>query len=553
MNHEGLPLGDRLADALVSQGLTRAFGLLGAGILRPVARLTRHHGFPFTNAAHENVAISMADGYARASSHTGVVMLAGGPALTNGLTSLVTARRASSPLLIVSPVVEPTTPNPFESLQALDQRRVLESIDVEMIEVGPGHETEEVIAELWETVRAERRPVVLAYSVDHQHAVGTGRPRADRAARPMVAATPAATIDAVVSALEGAERPLFVVGRGASHSGAVPAISELADRTGAAVGTTLQALGALSGRPDALGVVGGYASSRDVSILRSADCVIVFGASLNQFTADQGHSFAPDAEVICVDLHAGGNHDERDDLPARRRLRGDAAEVARSALARLESRTEPAWWAPLAAKAPVAPPPAPTACGAPFDPDAVCARIDQVAPVERTVVTDSSRSGAYAVQNLRIPDARSLLHMQDFLAVGGGLGAAIGAAIGRPGRLTVLVIGDGGMLMTLGDLRTVAACEQPLLIVVLDDGGFGTEAMVARHAGIPPEDSEHGDFDFVGAAAAAGVDAARLGSLDELDGIVRRVVESGRPLLLECPIPIEHVPRVYEHLLGNTD
>ncbi|HWK21107.1 MAG TPA: thiamine pyrophosphate-binding protein [Microbacteriaceae bacterium] len=552
MNHEGLPLGDRLTDALVSQGLTRAFGLLGAGILRPVARLTRHHGLPYTNAAHENVAISMADGYARASGDTGVVMLAGGPALTNGLTSLVTARRASSPLLIVSPVVEPTTPNPFESLQALDQRRVLESVGVEMVEVGPGPETEEVIAELWETVRAERRPVVLAYSVDHQHAVGTGPSSVARAPRSPVAATPVATIDAVVSALEQAERPLFVVGRGASHSGAVPAIGELADRTGAAVGTTLQALGALAGRPGALGIVGGYASPRDVPVLRSADCVIAFGASLNQFTADQGHSFAPDVEVICIDLGADEAQDERGAVPARRRLRGDAAEVARSALERLGPQPEPVWWASLLAEAPVAPPAAPVADGAPFDPDAVCARIDQAAPAERTVVTDSSRSGAYAVQNLRIPDARSLMHMQDFLAVGGGLGAAIGAAIGRPGRLTVLVIGDGGMLMTLGDLRTVAACEQPLLLVVLDDSGFGTEAMVARHARIPPEDSEHGDFDFVGAAVAAGVDAVRLGSLDELDGIVRRVVDSGRPLLLECRISIEHVPRVYEHLLGSS-
>jgi thiamine pyrophosphate-dependent acetolactate synthase large subunit-like protein len=78
-----------------------------------------------------------------------------------------------------------------------------------------------------------------------------------------------------------------------------------------------------------------------------------------------------------------------------------------------------------------------------LDPAAVCARLDDLLPAERVLVTDGGHSILYAVDHVGVPDPRALVHSIDFGATGAGLGSAIGAALGRPDHVTALFIGDG--------------------------------------------------------------------------------------------------------------
>jgi len=92
----------RVADTLVAEGIDTVFGLMGNGNLELIADLVDRHGIRYISARHESATVAAADGYARAGERIGVATVTHGPGLTNALTALVTAHRASTPLLLIA-------------------------------------------------------------------------------------------------------------------------------------------------------------------------------------------------------------------------------------------------------------------------------------------------------------------------------------------------------------------------------------------------------------------------------------------------------------------
>src|SRR5204863_8217332 len=91
-------------------------------------------------------------------------------------------------------------------------------------------------------------------------------------------------------------------------------------------------------------------------------------------------------------------------------------------------------------------------------------------PEQRTPVTDAGHFRGFPPMHLRVPDGRSFVMTQAFQSVGLGLATGLGAAIARPDRLTIAVVGDGGAMMALGELDSISAHGARVLVVVLDDG-----------------------------------------------------------------------------------
>jgi acetolactate synthase-1/2/3 large subunit len=143
---------------------------------------------------------------------------------------------------------------------------------------------------------------------------------------------------------------------------------------------------------------------------------------------------------------------------------------------------------------------------------------------------------------MRLFAPQSLLWMFDFGAVGSGLGAAAGAAVAQPDRTTVLFIGDGGLLMTLGDLDTVARERIPLLVVCLNDRAFGAEVMHMQAIGVPVEPARFPTPDLAEVARSVGWEAATVNELDDFDRLADRIANVDRPTFLNCLIyenPVE--------------
>ncbi|MGH7912059.1 MAG: thiamine pyrophosphate-dependent enzyme, partial [Candidatus Dormibacteraceae bacterium] len=182
-----------------------------------------------------------------------------------------------------------------------------------------------------------------------------------------------------------------------------------------------------------------------------------------------------------------------------------------------------------------------------IDPRTLSLAIDRLLPRERTVATDSGGFLAWPAQYLRVPDAAAFCFTQAFQAVGLGLASAIGAAVARPDRLTVAAVGDGGLLMGLADLETVARLGLRMVVLCYNDAAYGAEV---HHF----EPAERGrlvhfpDTDFAALARAVGMEGVTVRRETDLEAVASWARSDGRrPLLVDAKI----VPTVVAQFLQD--
>ena len=535
-----------IARAIAAEGTRHAFGLMGAGTIQVAHHLTDDEGVSYHAARHEAAAVGAADGYSRASGEVGVAMVTWGPAVTNTLTALTTARRGASPVVLVAgdTSTSPASRRPFAAgTQAVDPSRMFAAIDVPVVRCTPESVAEDV-AQAFAHARLRETPVALLVPVEYLQTrvpvtatgISTGFSQRDQAP------VDRGQIERAVELLRASERPVILAGRGALLSGAREALVDLAERTGALLSTSVRGVGLFDGHPYNTAIAGGLTPPGVAELLARADCVVSFGASLNAFTMKSGRLF-PAANVIHCDLNASAFHAHQ---PADAIICGDTRAVATALLDRLGPGDAPRAYRALADDAGLGPAmlrfdfPDVSREGA-LDPREVCRRLDAVLPAERTIVTDCGQFSEYPVETMTFQPG-GLLWMLDFGAVGSGLGAAIGAALGRPSRTTALFIGDGGFLMTMGELDLAIRDRVPLLVVCMNDRAYGSELYHMRDLGLPDEHALFETPDFAAVARAMGADAERITRLEQLDELGDRLRTLDAPLFLDCMLTQELLP-----------
>ena len=138
---------------------------------------------------------------------------------------------------------------------------------------------------------------------------------------------------------------------------------------------------------------------------------------------------------------------------------------------------------------------------------------------------------------LRVPRDAGFVFTQGFQSVGLGLATAVGAALARPDRPTVVAVGDGGLLMSLGELETVARLGVRLLVVVYDDAAYGAEVHHFGPAGQPVDLVQFPDTDLAAVSRGAGVPAVVLRGRDDLSAVARWAADGAPgPLLLHARV-----------------
>ncbi|MEN3284741.1 MAG: hypothetical protein V7607_5881 [Solirubrobacteraceae bacterium] len=307
--------------ALAHEGVRVVFGLLGSGNLT-VTNALRDAGAAFVAARHETGAVCMADGYARVSGQVACASVHQGPGLTNAITGLTEAAKSRTPIVLLA---ADTPASALRSNFRIDQDGLVEAVGAVAERV---HSAETAVADAVRAVRrarVERRAVVLMLPLDVQ-ALETDRasvvPLPPELAPPRPDDT---TLARVAHALADARRPAIIAGRGAVVAGAGPALRRLGELTDALLAASAVANGLFTGDPYDLGIAGGFASPTASRLLRDADVVLAFGASLNAWTTRHGTLLSLDAHVIQVDLdeEAIGAH-----RPIDIGLVGDARETA---------------------------------------------------------------------------------------------------------------------------------------------------------------------------------------------------------------------------------
>ncbi|TMC12151.1 MAG: thiamine pyrophosphate-binding protein [Chloroflexi bacterium] len=523
-----------IAEALSELGVRHAFGLLGSGNFEVTQGLV-DRGARFVASRHECGAIMMADAYARLTGRVGVCTVHQGPGVTNTVTGLTEAAKSRTPLLLLAADTPAASPR---SNFRVDQAGLAAAVGAAHERVASPETAVADVVRAWGRAVAERRPVLLSLPIDVQSAGVEPRPLPSPAPAPAAPAPDAGAVAAAADLLAAAERPLLIGGRGAVLAGARAPIEALAEAAGALLATSAVGNGLFAGSPWSLGISGGFATPLASELIRSADVLVAFGATLNMWTTRRGRLVSPDARVVQVDVDAdaiGAHH--RADVA----VVGDAAEVARALHAALGGRSRPAWRTPemrveIGRRRWRDEPYEDASDASRIDPRTLARELDDVLPDERLIAVDSGHFMGWLPMYCRVPDERGFVFTQAFQAVGLGLGTAIGAAVARPDRLTVAALGDGGALMSLPELETAARLALPMLVVVFNDAAYGAEVHHFGPEGFPVDLVEFPDTDFAALARAAGAEGATVRTVADLAVVRDWLGDRSLPLLLDVKV-----------------
>ncbi len=355
------------------------------------------------------------------------------------------------------------------------------------------------------------------------------------------------------------------------------------------------AKGLFGGSPWNLDVSGGFATPLAAELISEADVIVGWGCSLNMWTTRHGKLIGPRATVVQVDDDPAAIGAHR---PVHLGVPGDVAETARAVAEALGAGMPEA--GALEAGAPEAGAPGAGAPGAgvfgggvlggdgtrgepggearpvrdddwsgyrsaelrariarqgrwrdvPFkdesdgeriDPRALSIALDDLLPAERTVAVDSGNFMGYPSMYLSVPDEAGFCFTQAFQSIGLGLATAIGAAVARPDRLTVAALGDGGALMGVSELETVARLGLPLVVAVYDDEAYGAEVHHFGPDGDPLDTVRFPPADIAAIGRGFGFDGVTVRDVADLAPVRDWLAgPRERPLLIDAKVTSAH-------------
>jgi acetolactate synthase I/II/III large subunit len=552
---------EAMAEALVAEGTEVIFGLLGGDNDNLVHRLVEM-GVRYVPVRHEQGAVGMADGYSRATGRPGVATVTLGPGVTNAATPMTAARLSGSSVLVLigdkrpgdgyddrfgnmmiehHPLLAATIGNYIELSSIRNLGRALQEC-FRQLRLGAGPIA---LNTQWPVLDAAEVPDGWRYVPSQSVLPAPSRIQPDQQA-----------LSRAAELLAAAERPVLIGGLGALRAGAGEAIAALAERAGALLATTLPARGLFDAEPFSLGVSGGFALAGARDMLSEADLVIGFGASLNSYTLDRGRLYTK-AQIVRVEHDSRRAADPGTGVGGDMDLVivGDARLTAEALTGQLPERAGPGWrtgelraaiaridgWRDVAF----------TEHADCVDPRLVTKIANEVLPADRLVVIDIGQFMAVPAMHMRVSSAGDLILPWRLGAIGQALPAAVGAALGRPDRLTVLFVGDGGIMTTLAELETAARCGIPLLVLVIDDGGYGAERYANVTVGRPSDLVDFENPDFTGIAAAMGLRAFCARSEGELREILGGITPLDRPALVRVIVDRDVYSTELFRLQGN--
>ncbi len=529
-----------IAQALVDLEVDPLFGLMGDGNLYMVDSYVRDGKGTYIRAVHEAGAVLMALGYAQVSGRLGVATVTHGPALTNTMTALVEGVKCAIPMVLLA---GDTSVEDRGHLQKIDQRELVTATGAGFEPLRTPDTVAEDVTRAFHRALAEKRPIVLNMPIEFQWLDAAYEKATLRFPAVRSATVSSEDMNNAIGIIASARRPVVLAGRGAMADEARASIIRFAERIEAPLATTLRGKGLFQNEPFNLGIFGTLSHSVANDAITGSDCVISFGASFNKYTAGLG-SLVKNKRIIQVNPEA---REIGRFTPADAGLVGDPGLIADAMVALLDEaeipgsggRTEE-----LRKQLDEYQPETRMAGSAPragtVDMLELLHTLNGSFPEDRVFVTDAGRFLRSTWPVIDVQHPRHYVHTLGFASIGLGVGEAIGAAVAARGeRPTLLVTGDGGLMLSgLSELSTAARENLDLVIVVCNDGSYGAEYRQFRSKNMDPGMSLLEWPEFAPVAEALGVPSLTVRSSDELQSAMEAMStrDRRRPLLIDVKL-----------------
>ena len=523
-----------VVECLKEQGVDTVFGYPGGSILNIYDALYKHQDeITHILTSHEQGAAHAADGYARATGKVGVCLATSGPGATNLVTGIATAYMDSIPMVAITCNVGVSLLG-RDSFQEIDITGVTMPITKYNFIVKDITKLASVIRRAFVIARSGRPGPVLvditkdvtanSYDYEYQEPEQTTR---------QTDTIEEADIELALMMIKSSEKPFILVGGGANLADAGDEVRVFAGKVQAPVGDTLMGKGAFDGTHELYtGMVGMHGTKASNFGITECDLLIVVGARFSDRVTGNTAKFAKNARILQLDIDpAEINKNIRTDAS----VIGDLKIILRRINARLDPQNHDEWvnhverlkdMYPLSYKKDALTGPA------------VVEAIYEATQGDAIIVTEVGQHQMWAAQYYKYKNSRTLLTSGGLGTMGFGLGAAIGAKMGRKDKKVFNIAGDGCFRMNMNEIATATRYNIPVIQVVVNNHVLGmvrqwqTLFYGKRYSHTILNDH----VDFVKVAEAMGAKAYRVTGKEELQAALKEAMELDIPVVIDCQI-----------------
>ena len=523
-----------VVECLKEQGVDTVFGYPGGAILNIYDALYKHQDeITHILTSHEQGASHAADGYARATGKVGVCLATSGPGATNLVTGIATAYMDSIPVVAITCNVGVSLLG-RDSFQEIDITGVTMPITKYNFIVKDITKLADVLRRAFQIAKSGRPGPVL---VDITKDV-TAASCEYEAKEPVTIARQVDTIteedlERALLMIRKSQKPFIMVGGGAILSDAAEEVRTFANKLQAPVADTLMGKGAFDGTHELYtGMVGMHGTKTSNFGITECDLLVVIGARFSDRVVGNASKFAKNAKILQIDIDPA---EINKNIETDASIIGDVKMILRKLNARLDPQNHDEWVAhiermkdmyPLHYNKEVLTGPA------------IIEGIYNVTQGDAIIVTEVGQHQMWAAQYYKYKNPHTFLTSGGLGTMGYGLGAALGAKMGKKDKKVFIIAGDGCFRMNMNEIATATRYNIPIIEVIINNHVLG---MVRQW-----QDLYYGkryshtilndQVDFVKLAEAMGAKAYRVTKKEELEPVLKEAMELDIPVVIDCQI-----------------
>jgi len=536
--------------ALADQDVDLLFGYPGGAVLPIYDEMFKQNALRHYLVRHEQGAVHAAEGYARSTGKVGVVLVTSGPGATNAVTGLTDALMDSIPVVCITGQVA-THLIGNDAFQECDTVGITRPCTKHNYLVKDINDLARVMHEAFYVAQSGRPgPVVVDIPKDIQFAKGpyvSPNQITHKSYRPAVKGDQQAIREAV-DLIASAKRPVFYTGGGVINSGpkASALLREFVGLTGYPITSTLMGLGAFpAADPKWLGMLGMHGTYEANNAMHDCDVMINIGARFDDRITGRLDAFSPGSKKIHIDIDPSSiNKNVRVDIP----IIGDVAHVLEEMVSvwrrrapEIDQDALKSWWNQIGEWR------GRQSLGFKNRKDVIMPQYAVQRLYELTkdkdtyITTEVGQHQMWAAQHYHFEDPNRWMTSGGLGTMGYGLPAAIGVQTAHPDALVIDIAGEASILMNMQEMSTAVQYNLPVKIFILNNEYMGMVRQWQEliHGGRYSHSYSEALPDFVKLAEAYGAKGLRATKPDQLDDLIKEMVETPGPVIFDCCVSKE--------------
>ncbi len=520
-------------------GVDTLFGYPGGAVIPLYDALYEvREDFTHVRTSHEQGASHAADGYARVTGKVGVCIATSGPGATNTITGIANAYMDSVPMLVITGQV-PTNLLGRDSFQEIDIVGVTNPITKHNYLVKDIQDLEDTLKKAFHIAKSGRPGPVLVdipkdifltnidyKEIDNQEFmdfVDNKLKNEDCYDDEL--------IELIADKINKSKKPVIYAGGGVIISGNSGQLVELAEKNDIPVTNSLMGLGSIPRNHKlSLGMVGMHGFREANLAVHNSDLVLAIGARFSDRVIGKPDNFAKKAQIIHIDVDES---EVSKNIAVDNYAVGDMSIILKKIIKLVEEKERTEWLEEIESFKVVT-----EVNSEEFTPQNILKLASDIFEEEAIVATDVGQHQMWTAQNWNFLYPNTFVTSGGLGTMGFGLGAAIGAQMGKPEKRTILVTGDGSFRMNYNELATVRKWNLPIVVLLFNNSTLG---MVRQWQKLFQEEKYSetdvgNEVDYVKIAEAHHIDGYRVCNMTDLKAALDIAHSKREPILIECEL-----------------